>query len=83
MGVTVLPLSEAGDCAARQFRVQGLREAWGWAQREWTQVTADTGVGNPAATTPEKGMRCLEAITQTIGKFLIELDAADTKDLYE
>ena len=79
----MLPLAEAGDGAARQFKVQGLREAWGWAQREWTQITADTGVGNPAAATPEKGRRCLEGMARTIGEFLIELAAADANDLYE
>ena len=79
----MLPLSEAGDGAARQFKVQGLREGWGWAQREWTRITADTGVGNPAAATPEKGRRCLEGMAQTIGKFLIELAEADANDLYE
>jgi creatinine amidohydrolase len=78
----VLPLSEAGDGAARQFKVAGLREGWVWAQRAWSQVTADTGVGNPARATPEKGQRYFEAVTQKIATFLVELATADPDDLY-
>ncbi len=79
----VLPLSEAGDGAERKFKVQGLREGWAWTQRAWTKMTADTGVGNPARATPDKGRRYFEAVTQKIGEFLIELAAADVNDLYE
>ncbi|OGG55479.1 MAG: amidase [Candidatus Handelsmanbacteria bacterium RIFCSPLOWO2_12_FULL_64_10] len=78
-----LPLSEAGDGAERRFRVKGLREGWAWTQREWTKMTADTGVGDPAKATPDKGRRYFEAVTKKIGEFLIELAAADANDLYE
>lgn len=79
----VRPLAEAGAGAARRFRVRALREGWAWAPRQWTQVTADTGVGNPAAATREKGERYLTAATHRIGEFLTELAAADPADLYE
>ncbi len=79
----VLPLSEVGDGKARKFKVQALREGWVWTQREWTKATADTGVGNPKAATPEKGQRYFEAVTQKIAGFLAELAKADVRDLYE
>lgn len=79
----VLPLSEAGDGAARAFRLKAMREGWAWAQREWTKVTESTGVGNPAAATAEKGAHCLDAVTRNIAGFLVELAAADPADLYE
>jgi len=79
----VLPLSEAGDGAERRFRVRGLKEGWAWTQREWTKMTADTGVGNPAKATPDKGRRYFEAVTRKIGEFLIELAAADVNNMYE
>ncbi|HEX8656242.1 MAG TPA: creatininase family protein, partial [Hymenobacter sp.] len=79
----VSPLTEAGDGAAKQFRIAALREGWAWAQREWSQVSADTGVGNPAEATAEKGQAFLEAVTTNIGQFLVELAAADLQDLYE
>ena len=79
----VRPLAEAGPGAARQFRIAALRQGWAWAQREWSKVTEDTGVGNPAAATAEKGQAFLEAVTTNIGQFLVELAAADSQDLYE
>ena len=42
----VRPLADAGDGAAKRFRIQGLRDGWAWAPRRWTQVTTDTGVGS-------------------------------------
>ncbi|GAC1376116.1 MAG: creatininase family protein [Hymenobacter sp.] len=79
----VRPLAEAGPGAARQFRIAALRQGWAWAQREWSQVTADTGVGDPAEATAEQGRAFLEAATTNIAQFLVELAAADPQDLYE
>lgn len=78
----VLPLEEAGSGYARRPRIQAMREGWAWAPRPWTQVTDDTGVGDPAAATALKGAQYLQAVTQRIGAFLAELAAADTTDLY-
>ncbi len=78
----VLPLSEAGPGKARKFRVVGLRDGWAWAPRRWTQVTDDTGTGNPAAATAAKGEKFLAAVTEKIGDFLVDLAKADTKNLY-
>ncbi|MFL5439878.1 MAG: creatininase family protein [Myxococcales bacterium] len=79
----VLPLSEAGSGKARAFTIAAFREGWAWAPRQWTQVTEDTGVGNPAASTAEKGKRYVEAVSGTLGDFLVELAKADPKRLYE
>ncbi|WP_375418438.1 creatininase family protein [uncultured Hymenobacter sp.] len=79
----VRPLGEAGSGHAKQFRIAALREGWAWAQREWSQVTEDTGSGNPAEATAEKGAALLAAVTANIAQFLTELAAADVRDLYE
>ena len=79
----VLPLSEAGDGRERRSRLAGVREGWAWAPRRWTQVTADTGTGNPAAATVDKGRRYAEAVARRIAGFLVELAGADVEDLYE
>jgi len=79
----VLPLAEAGDGAARRFKVQALNENWAWSQRQWSQVTADTGVGNPKRATAEKGRVYLEKSAQRIAAFLVDLARADICDLYE
>jgi creatinine amidohydrolase len=79
----LLPLGEAGPGSARQFRVQGLREGWAWAPRQWSQVTGDTGVGNPAPATAEKGARFLEAVAGRLSRFLTELGETELEELYQ
>src|SRR6266496_1371779 len=74
----VRPLSDAGPGRARRFRLAALREGWAWAPRQWRQVTDDTGVGNPAAATAEQGRKYVEAVSEKIGGFLVELARADT-----
>lgn len=79
----VSPLGEAGDGRERHFRIAGLREGWAWAPRQWTQVSADTGTGNPRAASAEKGQRYVGAVTRKIADFLVELARADLEDMYE
>jgi creatinine amidohydrolase len=79
----VLPLSEAGAGGERKSRIQGLREGWAWAPRRWTRISEDTGVGDPRASTAEKGAAFFDAVTERVGGFLVEIAAADTEDLYE
>ncbi len=78
----VLPLSQAGPGQARSFKLAAFREGWAWAPRSWTQVTKDTGVGNPAQANPEKGRRYFEAVTRKIAAFLVELARTGLDDLY-
>ena len=79
----VRPLSEAGPGRARRFTIAALREGWAWAPRRWREVTDDTGVGNPAAATAEKGRKYVAAVSEKIGTFLAELAQADPGKLYE
>ena len=79
----VRPLSEAGDGAAKKFKVKGLKDGWVTAQRQWTSVTKDTGVGNPALATKEKGEIFLDVVTTKVSEFLVELAASDVNDMYE
>jgi creatinine amidohydrolase len=79
----VSPLDQAGAGKAKRQRVAGLREGWAWAPRAWTQVTEDTGVGDPRAATAEKGARYLEAVVGRIAGFLVDLAAADPASMYE
>ena len=79
----VLPVSEAGEGKGRKFRLRGLRDGTAWAPRQWTKVTDDTGVGNPALAKREDGIRFLEAVTDKIAAYLVELSEADLENLYE
>jgi creatinine amidohydrolase len=79
----VRPLADAGSGAARAFRVAAFREGWAWTPRQWTSVTADTGVGDPSRATPERGARYFADVTARIAGFLRELAGADPAKLYE
>jgi creatinine amidohydrolase len=78
----VRPLSEAGDGAEKKPTITGLKERWVWAQRPWTTVSADTGIGNPRAATAEKGARYLEVVAERVARFLVELAAAEPSQMY-
>ena len=79
----VRPLSEAGDGAARQFRFAAFKEGWATAQRQWSQVTSDTGVGDPSKATAAKGKAYFDACANKIADFLVELAQTPRNDLYE
>lgn len=79
----VRPLEEAGEGIEHRFKIKALREKWAWAERQWSEATEDTGVGNPKKATPEKGEAYFRAVTKKISEFLVELAEADLDDLYE
>ena len=79
----VLPIAEAGEGRARKFRIKGLNDGLAWAPRAWTQVTDDTGSGDPSRATHAKGVAHLDAVTSRIAEFLVDLTKADTSRMYE
>ncbi|MFM8567268.1 MAG: creatininase family protein [Gemmatimonadota bacterium] len=78
----VRPLDEAGPGRARPWKMAALREGWAWAPRRWTQVTDDTGIGDPKAATAEKGARFFDAVCGKVAGYLVALQTADLNDLY-
>jgi creatinine amidohydrolase len=78
----VLPLDQAGEGKERKFRIEGLRRGLAWAPRRWTQISEDTGVGNPKHATAAKGSAFSAAASATIAAFLIDLAQADLNDMY-
>jgi len=79
----MLPVSEAGDGKAKKFKIDGLRNGIAWAPRTWTKVTDDTGSGDPSRATRDKGVRHLEAVTDAVADFLVQLAEAESPDSYE
>ncbi len=79
----VRPLSEAGDGASRPWRFRAMREGWVSAQREWTTVSRDTGVGNPHASNADKGSAYLDAVVRKIADFFTELALTPRSAFYE
>ncbi|MFD3000151.1 creatininase family protein [Pontibacter toksunensis] len=79
----VLPLEEAGDGRDKKPKIKAYREGWAWAERKWSQVTEDTGVGNPKKATKEKGEKFFDAVTDKMSQLFIDLARADLNGLYE
>jgi creatinine amidohydrolase len=79
----VLPLDQAGPGRARRFALEGLRDGWVWAPRQWSRVTDDTGVGDPRAATAAQGAAFFQAVCERISGYLTELARADLDTLYE
>ena len=79
----VLPLNEAGKGHGKKFKIKALNENWAWAERKWSQITVDTGIGNPSKATPEKGEKCFHEVVNKIGDFIFELSKADVSNMYE
>lgn len=79
----VLPKEKWGSGSAKSFKIKAFSEGWAWAERKWSQISEDTGTGNPHKSTKEKGQRFFTDITQKMGDFMLELCRADLEDLYE
>ncbi|WP_194777394.1 creatininase family protein [Pararhodonellum marinum] len=79
----VLPLKEAGEGKEKKSTIPGLREKWAWAERRWSQVTEDTGIGNPKKASAEKGKKYFEAVSQKVSQLMVDLCKANLGRLYE
>jgi len=79
----VLPKEKWGDGKDKKPRIKAFREGWIWAERKWSQISEDTGVGNPIHSTAEKGERYFKDVTEKLGNVIVEICKADLDDLYE
>ncbi|MCC5931952.1 MAG: creatininase family protein [Cyclobacteriaceae bacterium] len=79
----VMPLQIAGDGYARKLIFDARSEGWMWAPREWTKVTNDTGVGDPAKSSVEKGEQCFQQVVYKFTQFLQQLYNTDLNKLYK
>jgi creatinine amidohydrolase len=78
----VLPLNQAGDGKARKFSVSSLNESWAWAERKWSRISKDTGVGDPRKATFEKGERYFREVTAKLRELFVELAKTGNGELY-
>jgi creatinine amidohydrolase len=79
----VLPLSEAGSGIGKKFRIRSLNEKWAWAERKWSKVTADTGIGDPRKASRAKGEQCFIEVISKISTLMTDLSFANINDMYE
>ena len=79
----VLPLSEAGLGKEKKSSIKGFREKWAWMERKWSQVTEDTGVGNPKKSSPEKGKIFFNDVTDKISELIQDICKTELNELYK
>jgi creatinine amidohydrolase len=79
----VLPLEEAGEGKEKKSVVPGIREKWAWAERKWSEVTEDTGIGNPKKSTAEKGERYFYDVCAKVGQLMVDICKVDKRRMYE
>jgi len=79
----VLPPKFAGKGESNHFKIKAFQEGWAWTQREWVEVSKDTGIGNPEHASAAKGKKYLKDVTQKIAEFLIDFSNADINEMYE
>jgi creatinine amidohydrolase len=78
----VLPLEQAGPGNAKRFSVEALNEPWAWTERKWSRVTSDTGIGDPAKATIEKGEAYFRAVTGKLAGLMTGLALAEDEEFY-
>lgn len=79
----VLPLEEAGKGEEKKSRITGIKDGWAWAERKWSMVSRDTGIGNPKKASKEKGQKFFEAVSEQLATLILEMDQIKNEDRYE
>lgn len=69
----LVDLDMAGNGKSKPFAAPSLNEKTAWIPRNWQRVTVDTGIGDPAKSTPEKGARFTAAVAEKYAELFNEL----------
>ncbi|MFS4416255.1 creatininase family protein [Maribacter sp. 2307ULW6-5] len=78
----VLPREKWGSGAAKKWKIQALNGAGVWAERKWSSVSEDTGVGDPKKATAAKGARFFKDVCHTLAIIFQDICEVDKDDLY-
>lgn len=73
-------LADAGT--TRPTRLEAINRGWVSITRPWHLATTNTGLGNPAGASAEKGHRLMDALADRLAGFLVELCAAPMNDSF-
>jgi creatinine amidohydrolase len=72
----------ADEGAGRPTRFEAINRGWVSITRPWHLATTSTGLGNPRAATADKGRQLLDVLVERLGRFLVELAAAQMDDSF-
>ncbi len=79
----VMPLFEAGNGAEKKHKIKALSEGWAWTERKWSKITADTGVGDPSASSVEKGVKYFTDVTKKLSQLMVNISVCNIDDMYD
>ncbi len=79
----VSDLKDAGEGSERKSKITGIKEGWAWAERQWSMVTDDTGIGNPKKATKEKGESFFNAVSEKLSDLFVEISEVEIENRYE
>lgn len=79
----VLPVEKWGEGKEKKNKIKAFSERWIWTERKWSQISEDTGIGNPGQAHRNKGAKYFHDLTIKISKLLGELCKADIENIYE
>jgi creatinine amidohydrolase len=67
----LVQLDQAGEGKKIPFAVKGLNQSGVWTPRPWSASHPDTGSGNPAGATAEKGREYIDVVSAAISQVII------------
>lgn len=79
----VLPKKEWGSGSEKKFKIKAFTQGGLWAERKWSQVSEDTGIGDPKKASADKGAKFFNDLCKKLSEVMIALCSADTDTLYE
>jgi creatinine amidohydrolase len=74
-------IDQAGAGKRLAFRIEGLTQSGVWTPRPWSATHPDTGSGNPARASSEKGKRYFETVCGAIARVLVAISRANKGEL--
>jgi creatinine amidohydrolase len=74
-------MAQACEGMRLPFAIEGLTQSGVWTPRPWSASHPDTGSGNPARASAEKGKRYFETVCGAIARVLIGLSGARKGEL--
>ncbi|MBA7517962.1 hypothetical protein ES705_10027 [subsurface metagenome] len=79
----VLPKEKWGTGNEKKNKIAAFSEGWVWVERKWSQISEDTGIGDPGLATKEKGEKYFKAVSEKMASLFFEISKADIQNLYE
>jgi creatinine amidohydrolase len=73
---------QADEGKARPCRLEAVNRGWVSITRPWHLVTTNTGLGNPAAASAEKGRQLMDVLVERLSGYLVELAVAKMDETF-